>query len=212
MYKKVANLSILLLLVFHFPGFSQNVDVDILKAFNKHGSPFKDRFLELHASSVTYVSIGVPVIILAGGIIRHDQSLQRDGFFMTGSYLLSGGITRILKMACKRARPYERYSFIIKRDDEAGGYSFPSGHTSAAFNVATSLSLRFPKWQVVVPAYVYAGTVAWARLYQGVHYPSDVLAGALIGSGSAFILYRVQRSLEKKKYQQRQHEKALVTL
>ena len=41
MYKKVANLSILLLLVFHFPAFSQNVDVDILKAFNKHGSHSK---------------------------------------------------------------------------------------------------------------------------------------------------------------------------
>jgi hypothetical protein len=85
MYKKAANLSILPLLVFHFPAFSQNVDVDIQKAFNKHSSPFKDLFLELHTSSVTYVSIGVPVIILAGGIIRHDQSLQRDGFFMAGS-------------------------------------------------------------------------------------------------------------------------------
>ena len=85
MCKKAASMSNLTLLVFRFPAFSQNVGVDIHRAFNKHGSPFKDLFLELHTSSVTYVSIGVPVIILAGGIIRHDQSLQRDGFFMAGS-------------------------------------------------------------------------------------------------------------------------------
>lgn len=149
----------------------------MLRGINGRGTHFKDTYLEFYASSVTYVTVGAPLVIFAGGLMTHDKNLQRDAAFIAGSYLLSGGVTTLLKRTFKRQRPYDTYSFIVKRDDEAGGYSFPSGHTSSAFSLATSLSLRYPKWQVIVPSYFYAASVAWARMYQGVHYPSDVLAG-----------------------------------
>ena len=74
----------------------------------------------------------------------------------------------------------------------------PSGHTSAAFYSATSLSILYPKWYVIVPSYLWASSVAWARMYEGVHYPSDVFVGAVVGAGSAWIAYKVQKCVDKK--------------
>jgi undecaprenyl-diphosphatase len=77
--------------------------------------------------------------------------------------------------------------------------SFPSGHTSVAFSTATSLYLAYPKWYVAVPAFTYAASVGYSRMYLGVHYPSDVLAGAVIGAGSAWLMYKANKWLFKKK-------------
>lgn len=80
----------------------------------------------------------------------------------------------------------------------AGGYSFPSGHTTDAFSLATSLTLNFKQWYVIVPAYLWAGSVGYSRLYLGAHYPSDVFGGAIVGSTSAFITYKLSKWLNKK--------------
>ena len=87
----------------------------------------------------------------------------------------------------------------MKRDNEDYWLSFPSGHTSAAFCISTSLALRYRKWYVIAPAYVYAVSVGWARMYQGVHYPSDVLTGALIGTASAWLTYKAQNWMAGRK-------------
>jgi undecaprenyl-diphosphatase len=61
------------------------------------------------------------------------------------------------------------------------------------------MSLQYKKWYVTVPAFVFAGSVGWARMYQGVHYPSDVLVGIVIGSGTALIVDWTKRNLAKSK-------------
>jgi membrane-associated phospholipid phosphatase len=75
----------------------------------------------------------------------------------------------------------------------------PSGHTSSAFSTATSLSLNFRKWYVVAPAYTYAAAVGYSRMYLGVHYPSDVLVGALLGSGTAYLTWKINKKLQNKR-------------
>lgn len=111
---------------------------------------------------------------------------------------ISGGITIILKYSVNRDRPFVTYPDITKKAD-AVAPSFPSGHTSSAFATATSVSLAYPKWYVIAPSFAWAGTVGYSRMHLGVHYPSDVLAGALIGSGCAFLTYKVNQKLLKKK-------------
>ncbi len=105
------------------------------------------------------------------------------------------GTTYLLKRLIRRPRPYAALSDIDardrahQRDDVFDAYSFPSGHTSSAFAVATSLSLSYREWYVVAPSITWATLMGTARVWHGVHYPSDVLIGAGIGAGTAFAVY-----------------------
>jgi membrane-associated phospholipid phosphatase len=178
--------------------FSQNIDLNLLKSINGRETTLKDNYLELNASSVTAVSVGVPVGIAIAGFIKHDKKLKRDALYMGVGYMMSAIVTQSTKKIFVRERPFDKYSFIVKRDDESGGNSFPSGHASAAFCTATSIALRFHEWYYVAPAYLFAGSVAWARVYQGVHYPSDVLVGALVGSASSWLGWKIQKWMDRK--------------
>lgn len=185
------------------PSFSQNADINMLKEVNKHETTFKNKYLELNASSTTTLGLGIPPGIAIAGFITHDNKLKKDALFMGAAFLATGIVTQSTKRIVDRKRPFETYSFIITRDDESGGLSFPSGHTSSAFCTATSLSLRYRKWYVIVPSCIFATSVAWARMYQGVHYPSDVLAGALVGACSAWVSWKVQKWVVGKKEQKK---------
>jgi membrane-associated phospholipid phosphatase len=55
------------------------------------------------------------------------------------------------------------------------------------------LSLNYPKWYVVVPSYAWASLVGYSRMAIGMHYPSDVLIGALVGSASSFLVYKLRK-------------------
>ncbi|MBK8610048.1 MAG: phosphatase PAP2 family protein [Chitinophagaceae bacterium] len=191
------HLLLLICIFFQSEIRAQNIDIDIVKSANEHQSLGKTNFCRFDANSVTFVNLGAPAAVLAVGLIKHDKQLQKDAAYMMGAFLLSAALTRAGKIIVKRNRPYEDYSSITKLSS-GGGYSFPSGHTSAAFTTATSLSLYFPKWYVIVPAYLWAGSVGYARIYQGVHYPSDVLAGAVVGAGSAFLTYKAQKWIDRK--------------
>jgi undecaprenyl-diphosphatase len=178
---------------------AQNWDINLLKSINKRETNLKNRYLEGCASSTSLLSMAAPASTLLLGFAKKDKALQRVGWFMAGGLVLTGGITYGIKRLVNRPRPFEKYAFIVKRDDESGGRSIPSGHTIAAFYTATAMSLQYKKWYITVPAFVFAGSVGWARMYQGVHYPSDVLAGIVIGSGTALIVDWTKRNLAKSK-------------
>jgi membrane-associated phospholipid phosphatase len=178
---------------------AQNFDINLLKPINKNETNFKNKYLELNASSVSPLSVGIPAGVAIAGFITHNKQLQKDALYMGGAFIVSSIITQGTKRIVNRKRPFETYAFIVKRDDESGGLSFPSGHTSAAFCTATSVALRYRKWYFVVPSYVFAVSTGWARMYQGVHYPTDVLAGAVVGAGSAWLGWKAQHWIEKKR-------------
>ncbi len=116
---------------------------------------------------------------------------------MGETFLVSAFISTALKYSFKRERPFKTYP-DLEKEASGGGYSFPSGHTSDAFATATALSIAFPKWYVIAPSFVWAGAVGYSRMDLGVHYPSDVLAGAIVGSGSAYLTYKLNKWINKK--------------
>lgn len=85
----------------------------------------------------------------------------------------------LLKNALRRQRPAGLPVFITPSDR----YSLPSGHTAAAFLMATVLAASLPLWAPLL--FTWAMLVGASRLLLGVHYLSDLVAGALLGSGCA---------------------------
>ena len=190
--------TIILTFLLTFNLFAQNLDINILKDINTNRNPDSDHAFENFSKSTYPISAAIPIGILGVGLIKKDKNLQRQGIAAGAGLVVSLGTSYILKKVVDRPRPAEKYPFIMPPILETDP-SFPSGHTTAAFAAATSLSLSARKWYLVVPAYLWAGTVAYSRLHLGVHYPSDVLAGALIGTGSAWASYKVNQWLQKKR-------------
>lgn len=113
----------------------------------------------------------------------------------TISFLTAAIVTEGVKFTVRRPRPYKGYPDDLIPVKTTLGYSFPSGHTSLTFSVATSLSLSCPKWYIIAPSMLWASSVAFSRLYLGVHYPSDVLTGMLVGAASGFFGHWLSKRL-----------------
>ena len=174
---------------------AQHADIDLLKKINLERNTALDGSMKLISNTEAYIGTGLPIAVCAAAWIRHDVPLLEKGINMTLSLALSSVHTYALKHIIDRPRPDVCYPEIDAYRNEQH-YSFPSGHTSNAFVTATSLSLNFRKWYVVVPAYAWACSVGYSRMHLGMHYPSDVLGGALLGAGSAWITYKANRWLK----------------
>jgi len=185
---------LLILILIQVEVFSQNLDIEILRAINSSETLPSDDFFRFVSNSEVYVALGVPLGMGIAGLLKDDDQLFRNACVTLAAAAVSSGITNALKYSIDRERPYVTYPDISKKSS-GGSPSFPSGHTSSAFSLATSLSLSYPKWYVIVPGYAWAGTVAYSRMHLGVHYPSDVIAGALIGAGSAWLCFKINKKL-----------------
>ncbi len=186
-----------LFLTFTINTIAQGNDIKWLRKINSNPSNFKTNYTTFIANSVTPVTIGTPFAMYGIGLLQHNTTLQKNGLLCLATFITNGGATFTLKKIFNRTRPFITYPDIVKRS-EGGSASFPSGHTSAAFATSTSLILSYPKVGIIIPASVYAISMGYARMYQGVHYPSDVIAGAVVGTASAYINYKLQKWYFKK--------------
>ena len=184
--------------VFSATIYSQNIDIDLLREINVNRNKSLDPTFRFVSSTVTPICIASPVLVYAVGIAQKDSSLKYKGIYIGETILVSVFFSTALKYSIKRERPFTTYSFIDKAT-MVESPSFPSGHTSDAFATATSLSIAFPKWYVIAPSFLWASAVGYSRLDLGVHYPSDVLAGTIIGIGSAYLSYKLNNWLLKKR-------------
>ncbi len=106
------------------------------------------------------------------------------GISLCGSLIVNN---LLLKNLVARIRPYEAVEGLHRMIEAQGDLSFPSGHTGSSFAAAMVI---FPLWgkQAGLPALAAAFLVAISRLYVGVHYPTDVLAGMVTGTAIAFVV------------------------
>jgi membrane-associated phospholipid phosphatase len=177
---------------------AQNLDIDLLKKINVNRNTAFDPALKSITNTAVPLSIATPVVMYTIGLIQKDSLIKQKALFIGETFLASAFVTIASKSIIKRDRPYVTHPSIQPLSVE-GSYSMPSGHTSSAFATATSLSMAFPKWYVVVPSFVWASSVGYSRMHLGVHYPSDVLVGALVGSGSAVLMNKANEWLNKKR-------------
>jgi hypothetical protein len=120
-----------------------------------------------YGSGVTLAALSGTLI--GAGLLAKDQGLKRTGLQMGRSLLYTGIAVTALKVAVHRTRP------------NGGPYSFPSGHTAAAFAVAPVLNARFGP-AAGIPAFLAATGTALGRMEDSKHYLSDVIFGAAIGT------------------------------
>lgn len=172
--------------------FAQNLDIDLLRKINIERNAALDPTFKFVTNTVAPIGLAAPLLVTSIGFIQKDKTLQNKGYYIGATLLTSAVLTTSLKFAIDRDRPFVTYPDIQKLTG-AGSPSFPSGHTSEAFATATSLSLAFPKWYVIAPSFIWASAAGYSRMHLGVHYPSDVLVGALIGSGSAWLCHEINK-------------------
>ena len=188
----------LLFVLISFSFQAQNWDIDLLKKINVERNQNLDPTFKFVTNSMTPVSIGEPVALISVGLLKKDSVVFRKGIMAAEALLFTSLITTTMKYSFKRDRPFVTYPFIDNQTN-AGSPSFPSGHTSSAFAVATSLSISFPKWYVITPSFLWAGAVGYSRMHLGVHYPSDVLVGAIVGSGTTWLTYYINKRIQEKR-------------
>ncbi len=180
------------ILFINHTSYSQNWDINTLRKINLNRNKSFDESFTTITNSVSPVSIGIPVTLFVIGAIEKDSLKKINALYIGETIIISSIISTILKKTIKRSRPVDDYPYI-ENISSGGSYSFPSGHTTEAFSLATSLSVVYPKWYVIAPSMLWASAVGYSRIDLGVHYPTDVIAGAIIGSGSAYLSYKLNK-------------------
>ena len=138
--------------------------------------PFLDAVMPL----ITSLANGGIIWIIAALLLLIFKKSRKTGFSVALSLIIGLIIGNlILKNLVGRIRPYEFNEGVEILVARLSDYSFPSGHTLASFEAATVLLIRDKR--LGVPALVLAVAIAFSRLYLYVHYPTDVLAGIILG-------------------------------
>lgn len=186
---------LLLLFILLNQGYAQNLDIDLLRKIHSNEPKKSDGFFKFLSNTVTPAAVATPCVYLSVGLYNKDLPFQENYYLKSGinsgvAILGTGLISYSTKYIIDRKRPYEKYTDIIPKMNPHSS-SFPSGHTTFAFATATTVSLTHKKWYITVPMFLWASAVGYSRMHLGVHYPSDVLGGAVIGTGFSYLFYKL---------------------
>ena len=157
--------------------FIENIDAVILLWLQSLRGPMDAVITFItHLADHGYLWIGVAILLL------FFKQTRKGGVAALIALTCGLIITNLcIKNAVARIRPYETIEGLYSMIGVMKDWSFPSGHTTASFAAATALAMSLGK-KFGIPALILAALIALSRLYVGVHYPSDVLAGAIIGT------------------------------
>jgi membrane-associated phospholipid phosphatase len=134
--------------------------------------------------------------LILGGLIARDGGVRDTGREALEAAVFAGIITNAFKEVFGRVRPYASDGQTIF-EPFSGNKSFPSGHATTAFAVASVIAMRTDGWIVPTIAYGLATVVAFDRINDQAHFASDVFAGAVIGVATGrFLVNRHRRQAE----------------
>ena len=166
---------------------------DILKRFDDYfihliNAKIKNKFLDRLMYRITDLGGAVFTSIFALGLVLIGNSrVKLIGIEAILALFFGQIFVHSLKKLMSRERPYKILEHLHTFGIEMRDYSFPSGHTTASFSLATTIALNMPKTAIFV--LVLAFIIGMSRVYLGVHYPTDVAAGILIGVFASLAIY-----------------------
>ena len=171
------------------------MDAAILQALEKIRCPFLDVFFGI------FTALGEEMIIAAIIAVVYICFSKRIGEQALVTVLTASCVTAAVKSGVRRLRPYEAGAVdrvhidnaLVSTADLDPDMSFPSGHATATGGFFSALAIRIRKPLAVVLCSLFVLLVMLSRLYLGVHYPTDVLAGLAVGVGCAFLWQLVYR-------------------
>lgn len=158
-------------------------------------TPLLDKILafitSLGNAGIIWIVLAVVLLIL--------PKTRKAGIIVAAALLMDLILCNlILKNLVARVRPYDVNTAIAILIKKPLDFSFPSGHTAASFAAMTALFLAKMK-KAWIAALVLAVLIAFSRLYFYVHYPTDVLGGAIVGILSGIIGYAIVEKLDKRR-------------
>ena len=162
------------------------MELQILYAISEWHSPILDKIMifitSLGNAGVFWLCLSIILAII--------PRTRRCGICMLLSMALTfilGNL--ILKNVVARPRPFTVATEVVLKIAKPLEYSFPSGHTMSAFSAATALFLFHKRWGVA--ALLLAAAIGFSRMYLFVHYPTDILAGVVLGCVDALLIFRL---------------------
>jgi len=171
------------------------IDLYVFYFFNHTlSNPAFDKFFAI----ITNVRYWMPVYVLFGLLlIIKGKKKGRIALILAIAMIAASDQFgyRILKEFFHRPRPFNTLQDVILPIGPTGTYSFPSNHALNNFAVATFFSLIYPKYKA--PLFIVAILISISRVYLGVHYPSDILGGAAIGTIFGFTFAYLHATIMK---------------
>ena len=159
----------------------QQWDYKILKMLNQRRNPVEDKIATFISGSIYPVSVIVPLIAFYYN--------RKKGEAIGLSVLIQYALAHLVKIYVNRSRPYETYT-DIQNSKVVGDPSFVSGHSSTAAALALSLLFNEKSYFSLLGG-IYTFYMAYARIYLGLHYPTDTLGGIATGFISALIAQKI---------------------
>lgn len=174
--------------------FLLDMDGKVLLWIQEH---IRVEFLSPLVKGITYLGEMGGIWVLLCVILLIVPKTRKLGIVCSCSLALTFLIDNVmLKNLVARTRPYEVVENLRRLVGAQHDYSFPSGHSGASFAVAVVIFKETPK-RFGIPALILASLIALSRLYVGVHYPTDVIVGILMGTIFAVISCKVYHKIKK---------------
>ncbi len=173
------------------------IEISILDLIQKLRTPLGDRIMCM----ITKLGNGGAIWIVLALVLLLIPKTRRSGAVLAAALAVDVVLCNLLlKPLVARVRPCDVNTAVQLLVARPQDFSFPSGHTAASFASAVALYLAGEKklWK---PVLVLAVLIAFSRLYLYVHYPTDVLGGAVLGSFAGYVGYRIMKKIWKKNVQ-----------